>query len=194
MVKSLSEDQRSCREPSYGANLETFRQGIVKAALDLFASHGVNLTVASTLDSARSRAAKLTRLPEVALLGVAGFGAPNFTGYVVINANEHVLRQSNRTASSLEDWMAELSNQLLGRIKNHLLRQGVAMQRMPPMVVTGLGASLTPDLKGAPLLFLKNEHGSVQIWLKSEPSTNGFQGEISDPPDGVMTEGEVVLF
>lgn len=194
MVKSLNEDQRNCREPSYRASLETFRQGIVQAAIDLFTSHGVNLTISSALESARSRAVPRTRLSDVALLGVAGFGGPNFTGYVVINANEHVLRQSNLTTSSMEDWMAELSNQLLGRIKNHLLRQGVAMQRMPPMVVTGLGASLTSDFKGAPLLFLKNEQGSVQIWLKSEPSTNGLQGEVCEPADSVMAEGEVVLF
>jgi len=194
VVKSLNEDQRSCREPSYGANLETFRQGIVQGALALFSSHGVNLTVANTLEIARPPAATRTRPSDVSLLGIAGFGGPNFTGYIVINANEHVLRQSNLTTSSPEDWMAELSNQLLGRIKNHLLRQGVAMQRMPPMVVTGLGASLTSDLKGAPLLFLRSEQGSVQIWLKSEPSTNGFQGEVSDPPDRVMAEGEMVLF
>lgn len=163
-----------------------FSQAVVQAGIELFAAHGISF------DSTDTRCGTEAESSECAFLGVAALGGPSFNGSVVLQTNEEFLRHSNTTLSAPADWMAELANQFVGRIKNRQLRDGISLRRMPPVVVTGNTARLAFPCKGIPLIVLTNRQGSLLIWMNSEPSTDDFQ--VKEPDDSVLTEGEMVLF
>jgi CheY-specific phosphatase CheX len=74
------------------------------------------------------------------MAGVIGFCTEQLSGNLVISTSEAVVLSTvpagvNRPQSS--DWLGELSNQLLGRLKNQLRRFGVALQMSTPIVLVG---------------------------------------------------------
>lgn len=162
---------------------------MLRAGVDLFAAYGVRFAPAMAAEVPEQGGAAL---PPVLFLGVCGFGGPTFTGHVVLGASEGVLRRSNNTRSSSDDWMAELANQFLGRIKNGLLRQGIQVHRVAPVVIKGAAVALAHTQSGAPLA-LEDGHDRVLIWLDAEPSTD----ETATSPEAesdVLSEGDMVLF
>jgi hypothetical protein len=165
------------------------RDEVLRAGLDLFAAYGVRF---SPPQAAEVATAKYPDLPPVLFLGVCGFGGPTFTGHVVLGASEGVLHRSNNTRSSSDDWMAELANQFLGRIKNGLLRQGIHVHRVPPVVIKGAAVALAHGHGDAPLT-LGDGHDRVLIWLDAEPSTDEMPAQPQAEAD-VLGEGDMVLF
>jgi CheY-specific phosphatase CheX len=74
------------------------------------------------------------------MAGVIGFCAEQVTGTIVISTTEEVVLGTlpagiERPHSS--DWLGELSNQLLGRLKNQLSEFGVVLQVSTPVVLVG---------------------------------------------------------
>jgi hypothetical protein len=169
--------------------LDACRHDVTQAVLDLFAAHGIEFNQESL--GCDNEPALQT---ELSFLGLAGFSGPFFSGYIVLKAGEHLLRHSNQTTSDPADWMGELANQLLGRIKNRMLREGIALMRLPTAVAMGLGASLLGEGECPPLITLNNGHGSVMVWMKTEPSCDLGECTVVEPDNGVMAEGEMVLF
>jgi hypothetical protein len=166
------------------------REEVLRAALDLFASYGIRFFVAQAgTDAAGPSAAS----PPVGLLGVCGFGGPTFTGHVILGASDGTLSRSNNTRSSRDDWMAELANQFLGRIKNQLLRNGIHVQRVPPVVIRGVAVSFAETPAGGASLTLADGKDWVLIRLDSQPSTDDAVPTEELATD-VMREGEMVLF
>jgi hypothetical protein len=166
------------------------RDEVVRAALELFASYGIQFFVVQP-------GANVTGLPvaspSVGLLGVCGFGGPTFTGHVILSASDGTLSRSNNTRSSRDDWMAELANQFLGRIKNQLLRSGIHVQRVPPVVIKGVAVSFAETPAGGASLALADGQDWVLIRLDSQPSTDDAPPTEELAAD-VMREGEMVLF
>src|ERR1043165_2096981 len=99
--------------PSHVQNIvESFAK---EACLSLFEAYGVPLQVIDP-------EAPLSN--PVVLTGAIGFTGPSMRGTCIRASTEGPLKQSNPTNGSLRDWTAELANQLVGRVKNHLLRGG----------------------------------------------------------------------
>jgi hypothetical protein len=160
------------------------RRGTVRSTVALFAAYGVRLTPAPPL-------AEL-ELGDIEFLSVAGFSGPDFSGFVVLGTSENMLHRSNSTTSTSSDWMAELGNQLLGRIKNSLLREGISIHRVPPAVVRGTaGSMLCARIGTKPVAFIDNQE-IVLIWTEFEPSVE--LAEARTPDADVLAEGDMVLF
>jgi CheY-specific phosphatase CheX len=97
--------------------------------------------------------------------------------------------------TQVADWMGELTNQLLGRIKNKLLSYGVTLEMSTPTVIFGLelarkdtGASVRRHLafrhENHPLLISFDAVGAPDLEL-SIPE---------EPVDPGIAEGELALF
>jgi hypothetical protein len=165
------------------------RDEVLRAGLDLFAAYGVRFSPVAVDDDPVHISGTS---PPVLFLGVCGFGGTTFTGHVVFGASENVLSRSNNTRSTSADWMAELANQFLGRIKNGLLRQGIHVHRVPPVVIKGAAVALAHGDSAAPLA-LADGRDRVLIWIDTEPSTEGASAA-PEPAMDVLSEGEMVLF
>jgi CheY-specific phosphatase CheX len=94
-----------------------------------------------------------------------------------------------------EDWLGELTNQLVGRFKRRVVAHGVDFSLGTPTLISGdrlhvlAGASHKHPLTTC----LQSEIGRVEIWLEFE-LRDGC--ELSDEPqdDGSLVEGEALLF
>lgn len=163
---------------------------ILGAGLDLFAAYGLWLSLDAPGGDGQPGA---EGAPPIHYLGVCGFGGTSFTGHVILGASEVVLTESNGTGSSCEDWMAELANQLLGRIKNRLMRRGINVHRVPPIVVKGSCVALAGSHEGEIPLRLADGRTGVLIWVDSEPAVDPAPSS-DEPAEEVPSEGEVLLF
>jgi hypothetical protein len=169
-------------------------QGVTQSGLELFAAYGINF------DAASPRPTIGNTTPPVDYIGVAGFGGPFLNGFVALGASESLLRRSNHTGSTMDDWMGELANQLSGRIRNRLLRAGIPIQRVPPAVLHGAPESIFLPRTEAPFA-LTDTRDSVWIWIKTEPSTETCCETAAQdtsprlaPNTEVLAEGEMLLF
>jgi hypothetical protein len=161
------------------------RRGTVRSTVALFDAYGIRLTPAPPEGDVELR-------DDIHFLSVAGFAGPDFGGFVVLGTTENMLHRSNSTRSSASDWMAELGNQLLGRIKNSLLREGISIHRVPPAVVKGGGRSMLCARMGTkPVAFIDHED-MVLIWTEFEPSVEAAEARIPDAE--VLAEGDMILF
>jgi hypothetical protein len=128
------------------------------------------------------------------LCGIIGFTAKQLRGALVLATTREPLDRTNPDASpSHRDWICELANQLLGRVKNQMLSRGVEIFPSTPIALRGehlspvLEQSLVADLFTA-------ERGVVCVWMDCE-FDEGFEipeaTACNVPP---ISEGEAVLF
>ncbi len=154
-----------------------------EACVDLFQAYGVPL---DEVDPNSPSDATLL------LTAVIGFTGPGLRGTCILASTEHPLKQSNPIAGSLRDWIAELSNQLVGRIKNQLLRYGAEVYVTTPVVMRGEHLAPLPRFVLQPQAFTTSEGGRVFLWVEVE-ATADFQ--LSATPLAIPAEeGEALLF
>jgi len=131
----------------------------------------------------------------LAVAGVMGFGGKQMRGAVVLAATDGPLMATNPTQSaSQRDWICELANQLVGRMKLRLLALGVEILLATPAGLTGV--SLSP-LAARPrgLKVFSAGSGLICAWVDCEKVV-GFEAQ-STPPlptEAAVTEGELLLF
>jgi hypothetical protein len=132
---------------------------------------------------------------RLALCGVMGFGGRQMRGALVLAATREPLEKTNPGGfGSQRDWICELANQLMGRVKNRLLTVGVEILLATPAGLSGDNLNLAPGKVRTPQVFAI-ENGFVCVWIDCELS-EGF--ELVMTPSGgfeaAMPEGETVLF
>jgi hypothetical protein len=161
------------------------RRGGTQCGLELFAAHGIRLAPAPLLPL----------VPELEFLSIIGFAGARVGGVLVLGADETILQRCNGTASASSDWIAELGNQFLGRIKNSLLREGIAIHRSPPAVVHA-GAQAALYLRpGSESVRLADDRDAIWIWMDWETDFAAEPAATLTPADtDVLTEGEMLLF
>jgi hypothetical protein len=159
----------------------------VAAVVELFAAYRVTLT---PLNGAQDPAP----VPDLAALGIVRFTATGLTGTAVLGCSKSTLRGSNMRGTSDRDWIAELANQFIGRLKLKLLRAGFELWSMMPLTSSGrLLASAVSQPEAPPTLFADGKGGSVAAWIEMEISAPlkvtapAAEGEIP-------REGDVILF
>jgi Chemotaxis phosphatase CheX len=133
--------------------------------------------------------------PAVPLLycGVVGFSGEEMRGTLLLGTSREPLgRTSPANDSSLREWIAELSNQLLGRIKNKLLTRGVNLHLSTPIVLRGEHISPVGRAELVPLAF-SCDGGLVCVWLDYELKSGIDISQIVTVEDQ-MTEGSSMLF
>jgi hypothetical protein len=80
---------------------------------------------------------KPTEIDDV-MASVVGFGDLQFRGSAVILAQECVAKAlAESTPCNTADWLGELGNQLVGRLKNKLAAYGVLPQMGAPVTISG---------------------------------------------------------
>jgi len=130
---------------------------------------------------------------DTLLLGsVIGFTGPALRGTCILAATELPISHSNPVPGSLRNWMAELANQLVGRIKNQLLTRGAEVYVTTPVVMKGEHLAPLPRFVLKPMAFDADRGGTVLLWVEVEADPN-FRFS-SSPPDPPASEGETLLF
>jgi hypothetical protein len=101
--------------------------------------------------------------------GVIGFSGPVVRGALVVALTGGLAEQTNPmgSAGNPRDWIGELANQLLGRIKLALLDHGVEIYLNLPAVLKGEHLAPIPRREVQPMVFSATE-GVVGVWLEIE--------------------------
>lgn len=128
---------RFARTRQRGADLAIFGEIVDGAAVQLF--HGLGLRCAPGAKSA---------LPElggvIAFVGEALSGSLCLRVPLVVAEGSHPLRASMPlTREDANDWLAELTNQLIGRVKNECVRRGLDFSVGVPRVEASVAGALT---------------------------------------------------
>lgn len=169
---------------SNGPLVDTIIRG---AAVDLFHSYSIALApVAHT-----HRPQQLT-LPEVAAF--IDFDAPRFSGTLYVCCPPDLVPQSgnaNRKATA-EDWVRELANQLLGRIKKRLLQSKLDLKAgLPKTGNRELIQRHFARVENPRLYEFRTLHGRVVMLIEGliSDSVINYAGDAAK-----ATEGDIILF
>ncbi len=127
------------------------------------------------------------------LLGFIGFTHDHMRGTVAIIAPQLLLDHSAQGACP-KDWIGELANQLLGRLKNKLLGYDVALQMSTPIAMRGCALSISNDPNSIIALDYASNHGPLHVYMDIE-ITDGFELEHTNTiEEDLMDEGEFLFF
>jgi CheY-specific phosphatase CheX len=134
-------------------------------------------------------------LPDTAaIIGYAGEGV---AGSLCLSTSHDCLTELAKLGNTQmsEDWLGELSNQLLGRVKRRLAPHGASFSLGTPVVITGERLRLTQNIRKnkALLVCLESKIGRVEIWFEIE-FRGGFLLCEQPKEDGSLIEGEALLF
>lgn len=117
----------------------------------------------------------------IAFAAVIGFSGESLRGTLLFAPSEGILHASEQIPDeACRDWVGELANQLLGRIKNHLLRYDVEVYLTVPLVLRGQHISVQTNAAPFPHAF-SSAAGGVTVWV-----------DVDLPPDLVLVEGTQV--
>jgi len=160
----------------------------------LFLAYGTRLTPESEGEPPSG-----TAHPELA--GVLGFVGEKLHGTVTLATSRAVMDRVVENVpgvAGVEDWLAELTNQLLGRVKGRLLNCGAPVLSSTPVVVAGheLEVRMGRHTVNCRLQFkaeFHSEDGVVQVWLGAEVEAGFILDERSGGERGAA-EGDLLLF
>jgi hypothetical protein len=164
---------------------QLFTSSAFEAGMALFLAYDVSLEPTDIEDYRKS--------PELTLVSVIGFAGKGVSGTLVLGATNEPLERSKPGRSSERDWIAELANQLLGRIKNKVMRAGIEFYAMPPAVVSGnhlAPVTSHPDFR--PWVFA-TPGGVVCLWIEVSASPE-VQPDVALINAEIPSEGDVLLF
>jgi hypothetical protein len=112
-------------------------------------------------------------------------------------ASIHPLPPAAVSQRDLEDWCRELNNQLVGRMKNKLLRYGVTVSLGLPVLLTGtdVSAVAAPDLTVNDHAFAL-DNGRLMLTLSTfvDPAVELREMESMPDEEGAHVEGSIALF
>ena len=124
---------------------------LIQCAGALFADYNRPLTYTGTRSSESQ---------SFVLSGVIGFAGRDMRGMLLLAMTSELLEELSPSTAFMRDWIAELSNQLLGRFKNQLLRYGTEIYGTTPSVLRGeLLTPLQPRGARRPLLRVGSGQG-----------------------------------
>ena len=131
--------------------------------------------------------------PELLYCAVVGFSGDQMRGSVLLATSREPLgRTSPTTDASFREWIAELSNQLLGRIKNKLIPRGVTLHLSTPVVLRGQHLAPVTRAELVPVVF-NCDDGHVCVWFDCEQNPGLDLSQVNEEA-AMITEGESMLF
>jgi hypothetical protein len=178
----------SPRAASKGATVALLTSIAQESVVALFSAYGVELRPFRP-------AASDNRPKQLRLLGLAAFTSPSLLGCLMLGSTPEPLRASNTTSSTSEDWVAELTNQWAGRTKNRLLREGIMMTPIRPLVIDGQGVAVSSRPIALENLYESASGGVVYVGVVGDAgySASAPPG-LDEAPEDVLAEGAVLLF
>jgi hypothetical protein len=152
------------------------------ACADLFSAYGLELS---------SSSGTWGQSDERLLSGSIGFVGPRVRGTCLLATEEKCLLETcPERGAALRDWIGELTNQFMGRLKTKLLSHGVEVFVTTPIVLSGVRIQPLPRAHVEPLVF-SSRAGSVLTWIELETHPTFVLG--SEHP-GFNGEGDVIVF
>ena len=131
-----------------------------------------------------------------------GFTGPVLRGALVLISTRRLIQRalpadvaSGDTSAQVADWTGELTNQLLGRIKNKLLRYGVTLEMSTPTVIFGLELA-RKDMRRNIRREFAFRHGDepLSIYFDAIAAPDFRLSEPEEPPAPGIAEGDLALF
>lgn len=158
---------------------------VVTCCVELFADYGVTLSPGPSQDHGDG----------FLMCAVIGFSGDHVRGSLMLASTGEPLGGSHPTGATGERaWIAELSNQLLGRIKNRVLAHGATICVATPLVLRGQHLAPVPRAELAPHPFVADTGGHVCLWLDAEIA-EGFDLTVEPRVvPGAPAEGEALMF
>jgi hypothetical protein len=165
-------------------NEKVLQDVLIECAGALFADYNRPLTYTGTSSSEKQ---------YFVLSGVIGFAGRDVRGTLLLAMTGELLEELRPGADFMRDWIAELSNQLLGRFKNQLLRYGTEIYGATPSVLRGeLLTPLQPSCALAGHCF-DSARGRACVWLDTE-IREGFSLQEPSAEAVAEAEGAALLF
>jgi CheY-specific phosphatase CheX len=131
-------------------------EAVVSACcVELFSHYGVS--VEPTDDAAQA---------NLVFCAAIGFTGKHLRGSLLLAASPEPLELAGDDSRRLRDWLAELTNQMIGRVKSRLIACGTSIYYSTPIVLRGEHLAPLAD-QPVPLLFAVNR-GVVSIWFDVE--------------------------
>jgi len=152
------------------------------ACVELFDAYGVPLTAS---------AGNWRDSPEQLISGVMGFVGSRVRGTCLLAASPAAVQATCPPEGRMRDWVGELSNQLVGRLKKKLLSRGVEVALTTPIVLTGVRLQPLPRGHVEPCGF-ESPHGVVLVWVEVEASPSlSMESEQAAAPE---SDVDLLLF
>jgi hypothetical protein len=130
-----------------------------QAWVELMADYGVPLT--------KTTPGWETGSDEPVLFGVIGFGGKGMRATCLLGAEGGLVEASCRVSGRPRDWIAELANQLIGRVKMKLVSHGLIVTMTTPLALSGVRVTPLPRSAGEPVAFT-SPRGCALLWLEIE--------------------------
>jgi hypothetical protein len=166
-------------------NDQIIEQTVSESCISLFEDYALPLV--------RTVAGPLEGDSELLYCGVVGFSGEQMRGSVLLATSREPLgRTSPTNDASFREWIAELSNQLLGRVKNKLIPRGVTLHLSTPIVLRGHHLAPIPRAEQVPFVF-SCEGGYVCVWFDAELQPGLDLSQVEETT-GLIGEGESMLF
>ena len=150
------------------------------ACLELMQAYGV--TLSPSLGWGES--------DEVMFSGVMGFVGDSVRGTCLLAAPQGTVEAAAPKDAGARDWVGELSNQLVGRLKAKLMARGATIALSTPVVLRGVKLSPLPRTDVEPVVF-DSSSGKVVVWLEVEIDDDFRLG---DERALQASEGELLVF
>jgi len=166
---------------------QVFEQVAATACQELLAEYGVAACRCGDQDEPLS--------PDFLVCSVISFSGRDVRGTLVLALTADVPARSNpvQNPRGHADWVGELSNQLLGRMKMDLLRRGVEIYVHLPAVLRGQHLAPLPRVELKPIKCTSGG-GAVAVWIEIETSPGFKVGQpVSEGAVGAGT-GETLIF
>ena len=152
------------------------------SCVELFEAYGVKLAANGSVWSTND---------EPLLSGVIGFVGTRVRGTCLLASTEALITAACPRGGRPRDWVGELTNQLMGRLKSKLVARELAVELSTPIVLSGVRIQPLPKATLAPTV-LSTDGGSVLVWLEIETTPGFVLGAERHGLSG--TEGDVLLF
>ncbi len=141
--------------------------------------------------------------PEQGLVAVIGFSGDVMRGVLGVTAPAEAIAETHPLAGQVEelcdeqlyDWIAELSNQLLGRIKGELMGYGVTLWLASPVVLRGVSIRIMsqPEV-GVQKYTFHGRSGDLCVWIDYQYSEDTELTALPEEEQEHCVAGEMLLF
>jgi CheY-specific phosphatase CheX len=163
------------------------------AAIDLFSGYGVTVTYSGQTSA--------TDLPGSATVaGVIGFSGEEIRGSVLLASTEALFARATPPRARGEhggrerEWAAELTNQLLGRLKNRLYGRGVVLSASTPTALSG-GALAVASAATQQVRAYAFRNDDAEIWVRIDVVDEGVDLTTTrDDGAEAAREGDILIF
>jgi hypothetical protein len=160
----------------------TINELLAQASTELFADYGVSLE--------RGHYSWGTS-DEPLLSSVMGFVGTHLRGTCLLACENAPLAASCPKGGRARDWIGELANQLVGRLKVKLLSYSENVALTTPIVLQGIRLQPLPKAAIEPTLFT-GSGGTVLVWIEVEVEGNFSLPAPQIPEAG--SPGDFMLF